>query len=154
MTKYNGWHHRSFLRNFNTLPIYTVYIIIFKMLHFESSCQKNMQSSAKCNIIIWLFEFKFTTKCTKYYSTVQSFSYHQQWLNSFMHMSFKVCQQDKSHQPFSAYFSGKFQANILSWKLWMRQSKNLFLIAVVTVKLYVSPYHKNLFSSSLWWKRT
>lgn len=42
--------------NSNTLPIYIVYIIIFKMLHFESSCQKNMQSSAKCNIIIWLFE--------------------------------------------------------------------------------------------------
>lgn len=42
--------------NSYTLSIYTVNIIIFKMLHFESSCQKNMQSSAKCNIIIWLFE--------------------------------------------------------------------------------------------------
>lgn len=51
-----------------TLPIYTVYIIIFKMLHFESSCQKNMQSSAKCNIIIWLFELNLLLQVQKYSS--------------------------------------------------------------------------------------
>lgn len=54
--------------NSNTLPIYTVYIIIFKMLHFESSCQKNMQSSAKCNIIIWLFELNLLLQVQKYSS--------------------------------------------------------------------------------------
>lgn len=54
--------------NFNTLPIYTVYIIIFKMLHFESSCKKNMQSSAKCNIIIWLFELNLLLQVQKYSS--------------------------------------------------------------------------------------
>lgn len=54
--------------NSNTLPIYTVYIIIFKMLHFESSCKKNMQSSAKCNIIIWLFELNLLLQVQKYSS--------------------------------------------------------------------------------------
>lgn len=54
--------------NSNTLPIYTVYIIIFKMLHFESSCQKNMQSSAKCNIIIWLFELNLLLQVLQYSS--------------------------------------------------------------------------------------
>lgn len=54
--------------NSYTLPIYTVYIIIFKMLHFESSCKKNMQSSAKCNIIIWLFELNLLLQVQKYSS--------------------------------------------------------------------------------------
>lgn len=54
--------------NSNTLPIYTVYIIIFKMLHFESSCKKNMQSSAKCNIIIWLFELNLLLQVLQYSS--------------------------------------------------------------------------------------
>lgn len=54
--------------NSNTLPIYTVYIIIFKMLHFESSCKKNMQSSAKCNIIIWLFELTLLLQVLQYSS--------------------------------------------------------------------------------------
>lgn len=141
--------------NSNTLPIYTVNIIIFKMLHFESSCKKNMQSSAKCNIIIWLFELNLLLNVQS--TTVQfslSHTINNDSTASCIWASRFNCQQDKSHQPFSAYFSDKFQANILSGKLWMRQSKNLFLIAVITVKLYVSPYHKNLFSSSLWWKRT
>lgn len=54
--------------NSYTLSIYTVYIIIFKMLHFESSCKKNMQSSAKCNIIIWLFELNLLLQVQKYSS--------------------------------------------------------------------------------------
>lgn len=137
--------------NSYTLSIYTVNIIIFKMLHFESSCKKNMQSSAKCNIIIWLFELNLLLQVQKYSSVFLIPSTMTQQLHAYELQGLSTRQ---SHQPFSAYFSDKFQANILSWKLWMRQSKNLFLIAVVTVKLYVSPYHKNLFSSSLWWKRT
>lgn len=54
--------------NSYTLSIYTVYIIIFKMLHFESSCKKNMQSSAKCNIIIWLFELTLLLQVLQYSS--------------------------------------------------------------------------------------
>lgn len=54
--------------NSYTLSIYTVNIIIFKMLHFESSCQKNMQSSAKCNIIIWLFELNLLLQVLQYSS--------------------------------------------------------------------------------------
>lgn len=54
--------------NSNTLSIYTVNIIIFKMLHFESSCKKNMQSSAKCNIIIWLFELNLLLQVLQYSS--------------------------------------------------------------------------------------
>lgn len=54
--------------NSYTLSIHTVYIIIFKMLHFESSCQKNMQSSAKCNIIIWLFELNLLLQVLQYSS--------------------------------------------------------------------------------------
>lgn len=137
--------------NSYTLSIYTVNIIIFKMLHFESSCKKNMQSSAKCNIIIWLFELNLLLQVLQYSSVFLIPSTMTQQLHAYELQGLSTRQ---SHQPFSAYFSDKFQANILSWKLWMRQSKNLFLIAVVTVKLYVSPYHKNLFSSSLWWKRT
>lgn len=140
--------------NSYTLPIYTIikHYNLFKKCYILNPVAKKICRVLK-NVTL-LYDYLSKIYYYKYYSTVQSFSYHQQWLNSFMHMSFKVCQQDKSHQPFSAYFSDKFQANILSWKLWMRQSKNLFLIAVITVKLYVSPYHKNLFSSSLWWKRT
>lgn len=54
--------------NSYTLSIYTVNIIIFKMLHFESSCKKNMQSSAKCNIIIWLFELTLLLQVLQYSS--------------------------------------------------------------------------------------
>lgn len=50
------------------LSIYTVNIIIFKMLHFESSCKKICRVSAKCNIIIWLFELTLLLQVLQYSS--------------------------------------------------------------------------------------
>lgn len=105
---------------------------------------KSMQSFAKCNIILWLFELNLLlhVQCI----TVQSFSYHQQWLNSFMHITFKVCQQDTviNHSVHSVInsmqisFLGSFECDSLKSSSWQSSCMSFLMSGLAIIKTYFS----------------